>query len=142
MKILVGYNNTEVSKAALVLAADHARQFNARVLIMTSMGGGTSETMEEIAEVEKTLGEAEQLVKEKGVDCETHQLARGMAPGEDLVRFATENDIDLIFVGIKKKSKAQKIILGSTAQYIILKAPCPVTTVKPAFVRAAGRAVR
>jgi nucleotide-binding universal stress UspA family protein len=53
-----------------------------------------------------------------------------MTPGEDLVRFAVENDIDLIFVGIKKKSKAQKIILGSTAQYIILKAPCPVTTVK------------
>ena len=130
MKILVGYNNTAVSKAALALAADHARHFNARVLIMTSMGGGTSETMEEIAEVEKSLGEAEQLVKEKGVDCETHQLARGMAPGEDLVRFATENDIDLIFVGIKKKSKAQKIILGSTAQYIILKSPCPVTTVK------------
>jgi nucleotide-binding universal stress UspA family protein len=31
---------------------------------------------------------------------------------------------------VEKRSKAQKILLGSTAQYIILKAPCPVLTVK------------
>ncbi len=130
MKILVGYNDTDAAKAALALAGEHARFFNASVLIMTSMGGGSSESMEEIARVESRLVEASQLIKDKGVECEIHQLARGMTPGEDLVRFAAENDIDLIFVGIKKKSKAQKIILGSTAQYIILKAPCPVTTVK------------
>lgn len=130
MKILVGYNDTAPARAALSLARDHARFFGARVLIMTSMEGGSSETLEEIDRVEKSLKEAEQFMVEKGVDCEIHQLARGMAPGEDLVRFAQENDIDLIFVGIKKKSKAQKIILGSTAQYIILRAPCPVTTTK------------
>jgi nucleotide-binding universal stress UspA family protein len=39
-------------------------------------------------------------------------------------------NIDMIFLGIKKKSRAQKILLGSTAQYIILKGPCPVTTTK------------
>jgi nucleotide-binding universal stress UspA family protein len=130
MKILVGYNDTDVARAALDLAGEHARYFNARVLIMTSMGGGSAETMEEIAQVENLLADAKQQMTDNGVECETHQLARGMTPGEDLVRFAVENDIDLIFVGIKKKSKAQKIILGSTAQYIILKAPCPVTTVK------------
>ncbi len=130
MKILVGYNQTSAAKSALSLARDYARVFNAKVLIMTSMEGGTSETFEEIDRVEKNLKEAEHFMKEAGVDCETHQLVRGMAPGEDLVLFAQENDIDLIFVGIKKKSKTQKILLGSTAQYIILKAPCPVTTVK------------
>ncbi|MBS3731275.1 MAG: universal stress protein [Desulfobacterales bacterium] len=130
MKILVGYNQTAAAKAALSLAGDHALCFNAKVYIMTSMEGGTSETLEEIEKVEKKLQEAGQLLQEKGVEFETHQLARGMAPGEDLVRFAEEKEIDLVFVGIKKKSRAQKIILGSTAQYIILRAPCPVTTVK------------
>ena len=53
-----------------------------------------------------------------------------MAPGEDLVRFAEENDIDQIFIGVEKVSRTQKIIVGSNAQYIILKAPCPVVSVR------------
>jgi len=130
MKILVGYSATDVAYAALTLAREHARTFNAKVLIMTSMEGGASETQKEINEVEESLKKAEQFMKEKGVDCETHQLARGMSPGEDLVKFAQDNEIALIYVGIKKKSRTQKIILGSTAQFIILKAPCPVVTVK------------
>jgi nucleotide-binding universal stress UspA family protein len=130
IKFLVGYNNTDVAKAALSLAREHALAFNAKVFIMTSMKGGSSETLEEITEVENSLQKAEAFMKEKDIDCETHQLARRLSPGEDLVRFAKDNEIDLIFVGVKKKSKTQKILLGSTAQYIILKAPCPVTTVK------------
>jgi nucleotide-binding universal stress UspA family protein len=130
MKILVGYNRTKASANALSLAREHALFFNARVLVVTSMEGGSSETFEQIAGVDKSLNEAGRFMKEKGVECETHQLARGMTPGEDLVRFAAENEIDLIFVGVRKKSRTQKIILGSTAQFIILKAPCPVTTVK------------
>ena len=130
MNILVGYNGTQVSKNALSLARDHAVAFGARVFIMTSMEGGASESLKEIEQAEKSLKAAKDFMKEKGVECETHQLARGLSPGEDLVRFAGDNDIDLIFVGVQKKSRTQKIILGSTAQFIILKAPCPVTTVK------------
>lgn len=130
MKILVGYNETAAGKAALSLAREHARYFNAKVFILTSMEGGASETVEDIERVEKSLQEAERFMKEKDVECESHQLVRGLAPGEDIVQFAQEKDIDLIFVGIKKRSRAQKLILGSTAQYIILNAPCPVTTVK------------
>lgn len=53
-----------------------------------------------------------------------------MTPGEDLVKFAKDKAVDHIFSGVEKKSKTQKILLGSTAQYLILKAPCPVTTTK------------
>jgi nucleotide-binding universal stress UspA family protein len=35
-----------------------------------------------------------------------------------------------MFVGIEKRSRTQKLLLGSTAQFIILKAKCPVVTVK------------
>jgi nucleotide-binding universal stress UspA family protein len=35
-----------------------------------------------------------------------------------------------MFVGIEKKSKTRKMLLGSTAQYVILKSPCPVVTAK------------
>ncbi|MFP4225885.1 MAG: universal stress protein [Desulfobacterales bacterium] len=130
MNILVGYSGTDVSNTALALARDHAKIFNAKVLVMNSMEGGAAEKIKTIDRIESRLNAAKKFIQEAGVECETHQLARGMSPGEDIVQFAQEKEIDLIYVGIKKKSRAQKIILGSTAQFIILKAPCPVVTVK------------
>jgi nucleotide-binding universal stress UspA family protein len=54
----------------------------------------------------------------------------GIAGGLLRGNYAKEKAIDLIVVGVEKRSKTQKILLGSTAQFIILKAPCPVLTVK------------
>ena len=130
MKILVAFHDTEVSRAALQLAREHARIFNAKVFIITSMEGGDEETAEDIKKAEAALQKAAQFMAEENVECETHQVVHGKSPGEDIVWFAQDNQIDLIFVGIEKKSKAQKLLLGSTAQYVILKSPCPVTTVK------------
>lgn len=129
MKFLIGYIGTKQSKAALELAREFAGIFGAKVIVVASMEGGKGEKPEEIGKATENLAFAEKFLAEKEIECETHQLARGMKPGEDLVRFAEENDIDQIFVGIEKKSRTQKIILGSNAQYIILKAPCPVVTV-------------
>lgn len=129
MKYLVGYNGSEVAKAALSLARDHAEMSGAQVVVVTSMIGGANEDPEKINKVTRDLAFAEQFLKEKDIACETHQLARGRAPGEDVVYFAEENDIDQLFVGIEKRSRTQKIILGSNAQYMILKAPCPVVSV-------------
>ena len=130
MKFLVGYNGSVEAKAALALASDFAQTFNAKVFVMLSMEGGAGEKVEQIAQAEQSLREAKDFLDEQGVEGETHQLARGLAPGEDLVRFAEENQIDQIFVGIEKKSRTSKLILGSTAQFVILKAPCPVITTK------------
>ncbi len=62
--------------------------------------------------------------------CSTHLLVRGFTPGEDIVKFAKENNIDEILIGIKRRSKVGKLLFGSNAQFIILKAHCPVVTVK------------
>jgi nucleotide-binding universal stress UspA family protein len=130
MKFLVGYNGSDESKAALSLAGDFAKTFNAKVFVLASMEGGAGEKIEDINQAGENLREAEEFLEEQGVECETHQLARGFTPGEDLVKFAEENRIDQIYVGIEKKSKTSKLLLGSTAQYVILKARCPVITVK------------
>jgi len=130
MKILVGYNGSEVAETAVTFAAGLARKLDGQVYIVASMEGGTGEKIEEIRRVKEDLEKARRLVEQDGIACETEQLARGLTPGEDLVRFARENDIDHIVVGIEKKSRTRKLLLGSTAQYVILKAPCPVTSVK------------
>ena len=130
MKFLVGYNGSVEAKAALSLARDFAKTFSAQVFVMSSLEGGAGEKVEDIAQAEQNLREAKVFFDEQGVECETHQMARGLTPGEDLVRFAEENQIDQIYVGIEKKSRTSKLILGSTAQFVILKAPCPVITTK------------
>jgi nucleotide-binding universal stress UspA family protein len=134
MKFLVGYNGSAVAKAALSLARTYAMALGAKVIVVTSMGGGAGEDSEEIGKAEQGLTFAAQYLKEKKVSCETHQLARGLSPGEDLVHYAKEHGIDQIFVGVEKKSKTQKLIVGSTAQYIILKSPCPVVSVNKSSV--------
>ena len=130
MKFLVGYNGSVEAKAALSLAANFAKTFNAKVFVMSSMEGGPGEKVEDINQAEQNLREAKKFLDEQSVESETHQMVRGFTPGEDLVRFAEENEIDQIYVGIEKKSRTSKLILGSTAQFVILKAPCPVITAK------------
>ena len=130
MKILVGYNGSEVAKAALAQAKNYAKTFDALVHVVTSLEGGSGETIEEISAAAENLKFAQDYLERDGVRCKTEQLVRGLTPGDDLVKFANENEIDHLFVGIEKKSKTRKMLLGSTAQFVILKAPCPVTSVK------------
>ncbi len=130
MKILVGYNGSEVAVKAVDYATDMARKLDGQVYVVASMEGGMGEKIEEIRRVKEDLEKVRQKVEQDGVACETEQLARGLTPGEDLVRFAAENEIDHIVVGIEKKSRTRKLLLGSTAQFVILKASCPVTSVK------------
>ncbi len=130
MKIMVGYNGGDVGKKALELAKDYAKVFDAFVYVVTSMEGGSSEKQSDIERVAEDLDAAKELMKDAGVECEVQQSVRGFSPGEDLVAFAKEKDVDHIFLGIKKTSRTQKILMGSTSRFVILKAHCPVTTIK------------
>lgn len=132
MKFLVAYDGGDASRRALELAREQALagQGGTLVYIVTSMEGGSGEEMAEIERAEDSLRWAKDFLLQDGIRCEAIQLARGLSPGEDIVKFAGDNGIDIIFLGIKKRSRAQKFLLGSTAQYIILKGPCPVITTK------------
>ena len=130
MKILVAYNGTKESEAALQVARTHAGIFNAKLVVVSSSEGGKGEKIEDINKIKQDLERIQQDLSKDGLECEVEQLARGLAPGEDIVQYAAENEIDQIYVGIRKKSRTSKLILGSTAQFIILKSKCPVTSVK------------
>lgn len=129
MNILVGYNGGEVGRRALSIARDFAREHDAFVYVVTSMEGGTREKRADIIKAQEGLDFAKAFLKEADVECDAQQSVRGLSPGEDLILFAREMEIAHIFLGIKMKSRAKKAILGSTAQYVILKASCPVTSV-------------
>jgi nucleotide-binding universal stress UspA family protein len=127
MKFLVAYaGETKMDKAVLTLAKKNAKLFNATLYIVHSMEGA-----KEVDDL--TMGSNLETLKasiiKEGILCETHLLIRGLSPGEDIVEFAKDNNVDQIFIGIEKKSKVGKLIFGSNAQHIILEAPCPVVSV-------------
>jgi nucleotide-binding universal stress UspA family protein len=130
MKIMVGFDGSKVSVAALELAEAHAQAFGAQLLLVQSMVGGSEVPKRDFANNERELEYQKSRLKDKNIACESLLSVRGLEPGEDLVRLAEEQQVDEIIVGVKRRSKVGKLVFGSTAQYVILNATCPVATVK------------
>ncbi|SHG44836.1 universal stress protein [Halobaculum gomorrense] len=51
-------------------------------------------------------------------------------PGDAIAELAERVGADRVFVGGRKRSPTGKAVFGSTAQQIMLSAPCPVTFVR------------
>jgi len=130
MKLLVGYRGTNVGQDLLDLSVKHAKAFGYEVQLVTSLPGGEKTSSKIINEAENNLKEASQFLTNKSIKNTTHLLIRGRTAGEDIVSFARETDCDEILIGVKSRSKVGKILFGSTAQYVILQAKCPVISVK------------
>lgn len=58
-------------------------------------------------------------------------IVREGEPGECLVALAEELGADLMVVGTRGLSGIKHLALGSTAEYVVRRCPCPVLTVHP-----------
>ena len=130
MKILVGYDGSNVSKEALALAQKHSKQFKAEVVIAYSMVGGPEVPRKDFEVAENSLEYEKSRLLDGNIPCESILSVRGLQAGEDLVQLAEEYKADEIIIGVRRRSKVGKLLFGSTAQYVILNAPCPVVSVK------------
>ena len=52
-------------------------------------------------------------------------------PALEIDRYATETDIGLIVIGTHGRSGFSHVLLGSIAERVVRRAPCPVLTVRP-----------
>lgn len=130
MDFLVGYDNSKESKHVLELAGNYAKAFNARIHLLVSTSYGPELETSEFEGIKAALEKLKNDYMNDGIECETHIVARSISPGEDLVDFARRFSIDKIFIGSRKKSKIGILLMGSTAQYVVLEADCPVVVVK------------
>jgi nucleotide-binding universal stress UspA family protein len=51
-------------------------------------------------------------------------------PSEELLAVGRERRADLAVIGLRRRSPVGKVFMGSTAQRVLLEAPCPVLAVK------------
>jgi nucleotide-binding universal stress UspA family protein len=130
MKFMVCYDGLKRSQKALALALEHAKVWGATLEVVSSIEREMSLKRSFIEKKEQELeNEIKAALSESSISYEVDLLIDTLSPEEQMVRFAEKENIDQIFIGIQKQSKVKKLVFGSTAQYMILKAPCPVVTV-------------
>jgi nucleotide-binding universal stress UspA family protein len=132
MRIAVGYLRSEEGQAALAAAISEAEQRRATLVIVHSMRGGERHEAEVVHEYDHALEEVAADLSDRSIPHEIKRYARGGSPAEDLLQTAHDEDVDLLVIGIRRRSPVGKLLLGSNAQDIILQAECAVLAVKPA----------
>ncbi|MFC1883045.1 universal stress protein [Thermodesulfobacteriota bacterium] len=113
------------------MAKKRAKVCGAKIDVVKCMAQNRELNYEDIQMVEHKLErEVHDHLNSGYIPYETHLVISGRQFGEDLVLFAEDNQIDEIVVGVRRRSKVGKLLMGSTAQHVILNAPCPVATIK------------
>lgn len=133
---------SEPSQAAFELARALARDYQAR-LIFTHVQAASEVAVGEFGITPPPLEEEVEELQEKLFALEpadenlpTEHFFLTGDPATEIVRLATENDCDLIVMGTHGRSGLGRMLMGSVAEQVMRRAPCPVLTIKhpvPAF---------
>lgn len=136
--ILVPVDFSESSRKAVRYATSFARQFSAQVLLLHVVepvpppapdyiiGDGLADsiqTQRAARHLAKWLKAIDSLIPARG------SVQTGNASWE-IVRAAEENNIDLIVIGMRGRTKLARLLLGSTAERVVRHAPCPVMVIR------------
>jgi len=134
-KILFATDFSTTSEAALKYATALARDSGAMLLIVHAEEPMPPLVAGEVYMLMSTFPNPElQILLDKvvpsddSVRCE-HRLLTGM-PADEIVRFAEEENVDLIVMGTHGRTGLRRLLLGSTAEAVLRRAPCPVLTFK------------
>jgi nucleotide-binding universal stress UspA family protein len=134
---------SENSDFAFRLACALARDYKARLVLLHVLrppivvyGGG-------LAPVDVWLDAEEAKSRLRRMEGEAHHIrieSRVMEgePVDMILRAAEETKSDVIVVGTHGRTALARLLLGSVAESVLRKAPCPVLTVKPVPKRKKG----
>ena len=134
-RILLATDFSEASQAALKMATSLARDTGATLDIChvtpPEFVYGADE-MDALAVPFENPGVHQRLTETRPADpqvaCEHHLLVGN--PAAEIVRFATDQQSDLIVMGTHGRTGAVRLLMGSVAEAVVRKAPCPVLTIK------------
>ncbi|MBM3262735.1 MAG: universal stress protein [candidate division Zixibacteria bacterium] len=140
--ILVPTDFSEHADYALEHALFFAKRYKARLVVVHVMAPyfqGTDVNVmavpsayysrDLIGILNDRLRDMAEKIRGEGIQTETI-LTMGI-PFVEIVRLAKRQDIGLIVISTHGRSGLSHLIMGSTAEKVVRKAPCPVLTVRP-----------
>lgn len=138
--ILVPSDFSECSEAALRYGLELARRFDAHLHLLHVVqdpltqpwaAEGFSAPLFEM--VDKWQKEAKERLAQAvpASDAARVTISATVAwPFAEILRYATEHNVDLIVMGTHGRGGVTHVLLGSIAEKVVRRAPCPVLTVR------------
>ena len=128
MSVVVGYVPTREGETALDHAVGEARSRGARLVVVNTSRGDA--LVDERYVDDDQLATLRAKLADSGVDHELVHTRRGRDASVEILAVAEERRAQLVVIGLRRRSPVGKLLLGSTAQRVLLDAPCPVLAVK------------
>ena len=141
--IVVGTDGSDTARKAVDEAIDLAKSVGARLHLVSAYEPVPHSRLREEArqapadlqwmvnpreDVDATLSDAADVVREAGVEVET--FAREGDPADAILDVAEERNADLIVVGNKGMTGARRFLLGSVPNKVSHHAPCSVLIIR------------
>lgn len=124
--ILIGLKEGLPHEELLALARKVARE-RAQMRLVSFVKVGTYEDEPvRLKKMERQLETHAVSLRAEGFDVEVEVGLIAVAAAAELLRIARENDVDLIVVGLAKRTRVGKVLMGSDAQRVLLGSECPV----------------
>ncbi len=140
-KILLPTDYSDTSKKAIPWAVSLAENHDAELILFHAIeenippqyyAAGITSIFELDRELKKRASKALDIFMEeiKGKKLKTKKVVVEGKSDEEIVKYAKENNIDLVVLASHGHSGIERVLLGSTTERVIRKAPCPVLTIK------------
>jgi nucleotide-binding universal stress UspA family protein len=134
--ILLATDLTAASREATERAVELASRLEARLLIVNVLekrrlsGGGSHERVDQArSERESMLVNVVRGAREAGATAEF--LVWEGDPGDSIAAAAEAEHADIVVVGTRGRSGAERMLLGSVSDHVVRHADCPVLVVRP-----------
>jgi len=126
--ILVGYTPTPQGTAALAAATERAVRRHARLVVLNTghEGDFSGPAFASEQDIDAVVSE----LTRRGVDHTVIRPNDDRTAAESLLDHAEQLGVELVVIGLRRRSPMGKLITGSTAQAVLLNADCPVLAVK------------
>ena len=134
--ILVAVDGSEQSYNAVYEAIEAAKRNGAKLTALTvkevnryydEFDMSMVDTSKINAVAESILGQVDKLNTD-GVEFQEKEMFGD--PKKAILKYAKENEIDIIFIGVTGKGVIDKFFIGSTTQYVVNHATCNVMVVR------------
>jgi nucleotide-binding universal stress UspA family protein len=126
--VLVGFLPTPEGEAAFAAGLAEASRRGEDLLLLNSPRGGAPVSAD-VASPER-VAELTARAEAAGVRLDTHQEPHTGDLSDEVVQVAEKVGASVIVIGLRRRSAVGKLLMGSTAQRILLDADRPVLAVK------------